>query len=86
MDASQFSPSNFDNCNELPKAKEGYEQTIYILIIEMKDQIMDNLKSRVEKKNCKENSITKKKQRETYLKDTIFIAPVVCRFVASSCF
>ncbi len=39
-----------------------------------------------EKKNCKDNSITKKKQRETYLKDTIIIAQVVCRFVASSCF
>lgn len=30
----------------------------------MKDQIMENLKSRVEKKNCKENSITKKKQKK----------------------
>lgn len=27
----------------------------------MKDQIMENWKSRIEKKNCKENSITKKK-------------------------
>jgi hypothetical protein len=26
------------------------------------------------------------KQRETYLKDTIIIAQVVCWFVASSCF
>ncbi len=53
----------------------------------MKDQIMENWKSRIEKKNCKENSITKKKkQRETYLKDTIINAQVVCRFVARSCF
>jgi hypothetical protein len=48
---------------------------------------MEKFKSRIEKKICKENSITKKKkQRETYLKDTIIIAQVVCQFVASSCF
>lgn len=32
----------------------------------MKDQIMENLKSRVEKKNCKENSITKKKKKNIF--------------------
>ncbi len=51
----------------------------------MKDQIMENLKSKVEKKNCKENSITKKKKK-TSLMDTSIIAQVVCQFLASSCF
>jgi hypothetical protein len=61
MDAYRFSPSNFDSCSE---SKEGNEQTIYIWIIEMKDQMMENLKIRIEKKNCKENSITKKNREK----------------------